>query len=334
MSLAAEPLKAPFPYFGGKSRAAELLWERFGDTPNYVEPFAGSLAVLLARPHAPRIETVNDMDGLLVNFWRAVRAEPDAVAMHADWPVTELDLTARHAHLVERRADLTKSLEADPEHYDARLAGWWAWGACAWIGSGWCSGEGPWRVADGELRKLPHLGDAGTGINRQLPRLGDAGTGINRKLPHLGDAGTVEWLHRLARRLRRVRITTGDFARVLTPSVTTKHGITAVLLDPPYDHDGDRSMYADYDNTASARARQWAQENGHDPLFRIALCGYGAEHDNLLEHGWTREEWRARRGYQSIDEDGTHTGHQERIWFSPHCLTPETASPLFAEPIP
>ena len=80
--------------------------------------------------------------------------------------------------------------------------------------------------------------------------------------------------------------------------------------------------------------RQWAQDNGHDPLLRIALCGYGDEHDNLLEHGWTREEWRARRGYQSIDEDGTHTGHQERIWFSPHCLTPETASPLFAEPIP
>ena len=41
---------APFPYFGGKSRIAHLVWERFGDVPNYVEPFAGSLAVLLGRP--------------------------------------------------------------------------------------------------------------------------------------------------------------------------------------------------------------------------------------------------------------------------------------------
>lgn len=43
-------LKAPFPWFGGKSRVAHIVWERFGDVPNYVEPFAGSLAVLLRRP--------------------------------------------------------------------------------------------------------------------------------------------------------------------------------------------------------------------------------------------------------------------------------------------
>jgi DNA adenine methylase len=48
--------------------------------PNYVEPFAGSLAVLLARPHAPKIETVNDKDGLISNFWRAVKYAPDEVA--------------------------------------------------------------------------------------------------------------------------------------------------------------------------------------------------------------------------------------------------------------
>lgn len=42
-------LKAPFPYFGGKSRVAEPVWQRFDDVPNYVEPFAGFLAILLAR---------------------------------------------------------------------------------------------------------------------------------------------------------------------------------------------------------------------------------------------------------------------------------------------
>ena len=50
--LNAEPtvIKAPFPWFGGKSRVAPLVWERFGDVRNYVEPFMGSLAVLLGRP--------------------------------------------------------------------------------------------------------------------------------------------------------------------------------------------------------------------------------------------------------------------------------------------
>ncbi len=53
MSATAEKLKAPFPWFGGKSRVAHLVWERFGDVGNYVEPFAGSLATLLGRPPRP-----------------------------------------------------------------------------------------------------------------------------------------------------------------------------------------------------------------------------------------------------------------------------------------
>ena len=70
-------MKAPFPYFGGKSCIANEVWARFGNTPNYVEPFAGSLAVLLSRPDVPKTETVNDLDCYLANFWRAVQASPD-----------------------------------------------------------------------------------------------------------------------------------------------------------------------------------------------------------------------------------------------------------------
>ena len=55
MKLSANTkLKAPFPWFGGKSRVAHFVWPRFGNVGNYVEPFAGSLAVLLKRPHEPR----------------------------------------------------------------------------------------------------------------------------------------------------------------------------------------------------------------------------------------------------------------------------------------
>jgi hypothetical protein len=93
-------LRAPFPWFGGKSLAAPLIWRAFGNVPNYVEPFAGSLAVLLARPSTPKVETVNDKDGLIANFWRAVKAAPDEVARWADWPVNEADLHARHQWLV------------------------------------------------------------------------------------------------------------------------------------------------------------------------------------------------------------------------------------------
>jgi hypothetical protein len=45
-----------------------------------VEPFAGSLAALLRRPHAPGIETVNDADGFVANAWRAIAADPGNVS--------------------------------------------------------------------------------------------------------------------------------------------------------------------------------------------------------------------------------------------------------------
>ena len=139
------PLRAPFPYFGGKSTVAELIWQRFGNVPNYVEPYFGSGAVLLGRPHAPGTETINDADHMLANFWRAVQADPDAVCHAMDWPVNEADLSARHYWLVtEGRARLAK-LHGDPLGYDTQVAGWWCFGLCAWIGSGWCSGTGPWQ---------------------------------------------------------------------------------------------------------------------------------------------------------------------------------------------
>ena len=187
-------LKAPFPWFGGKSTVASLAWQRFGMVDNYVEPFYGSGAVLLGSPRIHRTETVNDADGFVANFWRAVQAKPKVVAKHADNPVNENDLHARHVWLIEHRATLTARLDADPDYFDAKVAGWWCWGICCWIGSGWCSGDGPWQsVPDAEgVRQLVHLGDAGRGVNRQLVHLGNAGQGVNRKRVHLGNAGRGE----------------------------------------------------------------------------------------------------------------------------------------------
>jgi DNA adenine methylase len=343
---APQLLKAPFPYFGGKSRAADAIWARFGDVDNFVEPFAGSLAVLLARPHPPQLETVNDKCRYLANFWRAVQADPEAVAEAADWPVNETDLEARHFWLISEGSARLEALMATAEGYDARIAGWWVWGQCAWIGSGWCSGEGPWRVNEngewalrnagqGINRQLPHLGNAGQGINRQLPHLGDAGKGVNRKLPHLGDAGkgVLAYLLQLCDRLRRVRVACGDWSRVLTPSVTFRHGMTGILLDPPYG-EGEVDYAAGGNRTGiAAEVRAWAIENGDNPGLRIALCGYGGQHD--MPDSWEVHEWKAAGGYSSTageETQGQLNRHRERVWFSPHCLKPNVAQPsLFAE---
>ena len=314
---------APFPWFGGKSRAAPLIWSALGDVPNFVEPFAGSLACLLARPGgAGHTETVNDADGFLSNFWRAVAADPDAVAAAADWPVNETDLSARHLWLVGEREALTARLQVDPDHYDAKIAGWWVWGICSWIGSGWCSGEGPW-TSDGERWLDRRDGNAGRGINRKLPHLGDAGMGINRQLPHLGSAGRgiADLFVPLSERLRRVRVACGDWRRVIGDSVTVKHGTTGVLLDPPYT-DGFDAVGGCYSAGGGADvwhdAATWARDAGVDRRLRIVLCGYDGAWET--PSGWRCVPWKARGGYGSAGAASGENSARERLWLSPGCL--------------
>lgn len=320
-------LKAPFPYFGGKSRVAHLVWERFGNVPNYCEPFFGSGAVLLERPHIPGIETINDRDCLVANFWRAVQQDPDGVAHHADNPVNEADQHARHLWIVHQE-EFRERMKTEPEYYDAKIAGWWVWGQCIWIGSGWCSVQ------------LPHVGDAGTGVHRKLPHLGDAGKGVNRQLPHLGNAGTgvldclsdltsgtrekvalTDYMRNLAERLRRVRVCCGDWSRVLGLSPTVKLGTTGVFLDPPYTQEADRNetLYSTDDLEIAHQVREWCIEHGNEHELRIALCGYDGEHS--LPDSWECVAWKNRGGYGSQgDGRGRENAHRERIWFSPGCL--------------
>jgi hypothetical protein len=174
-------LRAPFPWFGGKSRASHLVWAGFGDVANYVEPFAGSLAVLLGRPTAPRIETVNDLDCYVSNFWRAVKWAPELVAEHADWPVNEADLHARHRWLVDQ-TDFRERMKREPKFFDAQVAGWWVWGICQWIGGGWCA-DSNW---DSKIRRAR---GSNTAEEQRRPNLG-TGNGVHRR----GRTnGSVDW---------------------------------------------------------------------------------------------------------------------------------------------
>lgn len=69
----------PFPYFGGKQTLAGRIVERLPPHRHYVEPFAGSLAVLLAKPRS-EMETVNDLDGDLMLFFRVLRDRAEDLA--------------------------------------------------------------------------------------------------------------------------------------------------------------------------------------------------------------------------------------------------------------
>jgi DNA adenine methylase len=67
--------KIVFGWYGGKFSHLDWLLPFLPMTPYYCEPFAGSGAVLLNRPPAG-VETYNDLDGEVVNFFRVLRDDP------------------------------------------------------------------------------------------------------------------------------------------------------------------------------------------------------------------------------------------------------------------
>lgn len=199
-AVSREAVRAPFSYFGGKGKVAPVVWRAFGaDVSSYVEPFAGSLAVLLARPGgAGKLETVNDRALMVANVWRAIQQDPYEVAAYCDWPVSEVDQNARHRWLVahlQQTAEFREKMLGDPAFHDPKIAGWWLYGAATWIGSGWCREPGQ-GTEHGEPR--PHLGNP-TGVHQKIPDLygRGAGRGVRSALPERDSveayAPSVDW---------------------------------------------------------------------------------------------------------------------------------------------
>lgn len=297
-------LKAPFPFFGGKSKVAPIIWKGLGTVTNYIEPFAGSLAVLLSNPNPSKIETVNDIDCFITNFWRAVSKEPEKVAEYADYPVHEADLHARHRWLVSAATEEFRlKMNTDPDYYDVKIAGWWVWGMGASIPGNWMQQRG--------LNAMPMLSSAGGGVH-----------GLRQTI--------LDWFNKLQERTRRVRVCCGDWSKVISPAVTFKNkglvpkDITGVFLDPPYDlTERVKKIYQQDENIFSEVCR-WAIENGDNPRMRIVLCGYDGDHG--IPSNWQTYSWQTNGGManQALgDSVGKSNKAAERIWFSPHCLKVE-----------
>lgn len=291
-------IKIPFSYFGAKRKIAPIIWQALGKIDNYIEPFCGSLSILLRNPNIPKIETVNDIDAMLTNFWRAVAKDPESVAEFADQPVNELDLHARHKWLLNVCTDSFKNeMGTNIDFYDVRAAGYWIWGHCASIGNNWMQSKG--------LKALPMLSSLGGGIHGNTYNIKD-----DFKI--------------LQQRLRKVRVTCGDWLRIVTPSVTynskslSDKDITGIVLDPPYDLDLRDKVYREDDNIYE-KVVDWAIKNGDNPKMRIVLCGYEGDHG--LPNSWQTYCWKTDGGLSSLGNGrGKENAKKEVIYFSPFCL--------------
>jgi hypothetical protein len=208
----------------------------------------------------------------------------------------------------------------------------------------------------GVSRGLPHLSDDGQGVNRpgtrqpgvfrDRPHLTNNGQGVNHagtRQPGVYDGDEfhdvtmpelVRWFHWLAARLRHVRIVNGQWTRVVTTgaahtlNVRMGDGPAGIFCDPPYDSgERARGLYGHDSGNVAADVQQWALANGDNPSNRIVVAGYNTEHVALEEHGWTVHEWfkagHLTGGMGNTNRNGdTHQQHRERLWASPHCLTP------------
>jgi DNA adenine methylase len=303
-----EVIKSPFPYFGGKSTVADMVWSKLGRPKHYIEPFCGSAAILLRNPYPASLEVVNDANGYIANFWRAVKCQPDAVAEWADYPVSHVDLGARHRWLAdpERTAALAAAL-ADPDWPgNAKVAGWWLWGQCCWIGSGWCDWFRQRPPADNG--QIPHVGNAGMGVQAagRIPHVGNAGRGV------FPLHAQYSWMRQIAERLIRVRVCHGDWHRCLNSHYGGTD--TAVFLDPPY-----KAFCEVYGcGEIASECEAWARDNAS---MRICLCGHIGDYDLP---GWDVVPW--ERSGNTYGSDKTKA--LECMWFSPASLKP-SSMPLF-----
>lgn len=107
MPASVSGLVPPLKWHGGKHYLAGRIVALMPPHTHYVEPYAGGLAVLIAKSPDGVSEVVNDVDGRLTNFWKVLQDESMFAEFHRlveAIPFSELEWReARHASALVRQ---------------------------------------------------------------------------------------------------------------------------------------------------------------------------------------------------------------------------------------
>ncbi|HAX77218.1 MAG TPA: DNA methyltransferase, partial [Cyanobacteria bacterium UBA11372] len=195
-----------FGWYGGKFSHLDWLLPLLPQTKHYCEPFGGSAAVLLNREPSP-VETYNDIDGEVVNFFRVLRNQKDALIEAIG--LTPFSREEFELAISDNNQELSDLERARRFFVRAR------------------------QVRTG----LAQTASTGRWAHCLLTsRAGMAGA-VSRWL------GSVEGLGEIAQRLLRVQIEHAPAIEVIKRYDSEE---TLFYLDPPYPHDsrGDSKAYA------------------------------------------------------------------------------------------
>jgi DNA adenine methylase len=237
--------KIAFGWYGGKYSHLDWLLPLLPLTHHYCEPFGGSAAVLINRPPAP-VETYNDIDGDVANFFRVLRDQKEAL-------IEAIGLTPFSREefevAIEESSDSLTDLERARRFFiRARQVR---------TGLAQTASSGRWAHC------------------RLTSRAGMAGA-VSRWL------GSVEGLPEIAQRLLRVQIENGPAIEVIRRYDSKK---TLFYCDPPYPHDsrGDSNAYR-YEMTDEEH-RELARIL-HDVQGLVAISGYHSPLMDELYEEW------------------------------------------------
>jgi len=245
--------RSPLAWYGAKNRLAPRIVGLFPPHRTYVEPFVGGGSVFFAKPPS-RVETVNDMHGDLVNFFRVLRDRRDR---------------GRLIELVEA------TLWAREEYCDALVA--------RKVGKWTSDVERAWTFLVATRQSRNGVAKHPTDWSRTVGRTANGAssrTSIWRNLPErLAVAGL---------RLQAAQIECGHWAKILDDYDSKD---TLAYLDPPYLHSTrnprNRNSY-DHEMTEVDHARlllRLKQFKG-----KVVLSGYASRLYDEILYGWHRIE--------------------------------------------
>jgi DNA adenine methylase len=237
--------KIAFGWYGGKYSHLDWLLPLLPKATHYCEPFGGSAAVLLNREPAP-VETYNDIDGEVVNFFRVLRDQKDELIQAIG--LTPFAREEFRLAISQEEEDLSDLERARRFFIRARQVR---------TGLAQTASEGRWAHC------------------KLTSRAGMAGA-VSRWL------GSVEGLSEIVQRLLRVQIENDPAIDIIQRYDSAE---TLFYCDPPYPHDsrGDSKAYAyemtDDDHRALARVLQAVKG-------KVALSGYDCPLMQELYGNW------------------------------------------------
>lgn len=234
-----------FGWYGGKYSHLDWLLPLLPQTTHYCEPFGGSAAVLINREPSP-IETYNDMDGDVANFFRVLREQKEAL-------IEAIGLTPFSREEFEKAIN-----ESSKEHSDLEKARMFF-------------------VRARQVRTgLAQTASSGRWAHCTLTSRAKMAGAVSRWL------GSVEDLPEIAQRLLRVQIEHDEAIKVIERYDTEQ---TLFYCDPPYPHAsrGDAKAYR-YEMTDDDHRK--LSDTLHNVKGSVALSGYHCDLLDDLYKDW------------------------------------------------